>query len=594
MVKTALRSSILALAMIMGLFAMAGVAQAASYFSSTTSMGTARWGPGAAPLPDGRVLVVGGRDGATNETNTTEIFDPGALTWTAAAPMSIPRYGAAAVPLPNGRILVAGGRINAGAATDTAEIYDPATASWTATGSMNQARYNSGAAPLPDGRILIAGGFSGTPSSQYLASTEIYDPATGTFTTGNPLAGPRSGVAGAPLPDGKVLMAGGANNSGAQATVEIYDPASGDFDSGTPLPAGRNGARAALLADGTVLIVGGSTPFSPTSSTLVYDPISGTWTPGPDMGTGRSLPGVSELPGGGVLVVGGSSSMATLASSEIFESAPAPSVAGQSFGAVFTGEESVASIDLTNLGSQALNIFADWDLTGPDADDFFVFGDGCFGAVLPFSASCSLEAIFMPSADGLRTATFTLASNAPGGIEIELTGIGISGTTGPTGPTGETGITGSTGETGPTGPTGGTGPTGPVGPTGETGPTGPQGPDRPAPAASIPRIKKTAGPLRMSAAGRLFLATVTCPRNACRVTKFAGRVKLSGRSIKLKTALPGSIPAGKSRKLFATVPAPARASVRRAKPLSMAVFGVSAVSETQGRVQRPRMKVRVR
>lgn len=508
--------------------------------------------------------------------------------------MSIPRYGAVAVPLPNGMILVAGGRINAGAATDTAEIFDPATGNWTATGSMTQARYNSGFAPLPDGRILVAGGFSGTPSSQYLASTEIYNPATGSFSAGNPMAGPRSGIAGAPLPDGTVLMAGGANTGGAQSTVEIYDPATGNFSAGTSLPAGRNGARAALLADGTVLIAGGSTPLSPTSSTLIYHPNTGLSSPGPNMTINRSLPGVSELPGGRVLVTGGSSRSGTEASAEVFNSAPRPSVNGQSFGAVFAGDEKSVQIDITNLGVQTLSIYGDWDLTGPDNDDFLILDGDCFGAALPFNASCSIEAMFMPSADGVRTATLTLASNAPDGIEIELTGTGISGATGPTGATGSTGSTGATGATGPSGPTGSTGPSGPSGATGVTGPTGPKGPDRPAPPASIPRIKKTAGPVRMGARGRLFLATVTCPKNTCGVTKFAGRVKLGSRTVNLKTSRPGAIPANRSRKLFATVPASARAAIRKEEPLSMAVFGVTAVSETKGRVERPQMKVRIR
>jgi hypothetical protein len=89
--KLSLRMLLALVTLAAGLLTIAGAAQAASYFSSTTSMGTARWGPGAAPLSDGRVLVVGGRDGANKETTTTEIFNPATLTWTAAAPMSILR-----------------------------------------------------------------------------------------------------------------------------------------------------------------------------------------------------------------------------------------------------------------------------------------------------------------------------------------------------------------------------------------------------------------------------------------------------------------------------------------------------------------------
>jgi hypothetical protein len=589
--KLSLRTLMALVTLAAGLLTIAGTAQAASYFSPTTSMGTARWGPGAAPLPDGRVLVVGGRDGATNETNTTEIFNPATLTWTAAAPMSIPRYGAATVPLPDGRILVAGGRIDAGNGTATAEIYNPATGTWSATGSMVAARYNSGAAPLPDGRILIAGGFSGSPSFQYMSSTEIYDPATGTFTAGNPMAGVRSGIAAAPLPDGNVLLAGGANNSGAVTTVETYDPATGLFSAAPSLPAGRNGARAALLAGGKVLIAGGALPLSPSATTLIFDPVAGTYTAGPGLSVARSLPGVSELPGGRVLVTGGSSSIATLSSAEIFNSEPDPVADGGSFGVVFVGRQESADIEITNLGSQTLTISGPPSLSGPDAGLFEVLGDTCSGASLPFGASCWVSVNFNASSIGSKSAVLSFGSNAPGGTEVELTGEGIVGLVGPTGPIGSTGATGPTGETGPSGPTGLTGTSGPTGPTGATGP---KGPDRPAPGASIPRIRKAGGPVRMSAKGSLTLATVTCPQVACRVTKFAAKVRLAGRDVKLRTTLPARIPAGKSRNLVATVPAAARGAIRRARPLATALFGVTAVAETKGRVQRPEMKVRVK
>lgn len=592
--KVSLRTLLIALATVAGLAALAPVAQAASYFSPTTSMGTARWGPGAAPLPDGRVLVTGGRDGGTNETNTTEIYNPATLTWTAAAPMSIPRYGATTIPLPNGKILVAGGRINAGQSTNTAEIYDPASGTWSATGSMVEARYNSGSAPLPDGRILIAGGFSGSPSFNYLSSTEIYNPATGTFSAGSPMSGVRSGIAAAPLPNGKVLLAGGANTSGAMSTAEIYDSSTGQFTSSTSLPAGRNGARAALLPDGRVLIAGGALPISPSASTLIYDPAADSYSAGPNLSVERSLPGISELPGGRVLVTGGSSSIATLSSAEIFNLEPTPSADGQDFGSVFVGRQESSDVQITNLGSQTLTISGPPSISGADAGSFEILQDTCFGVNLPFGGSCWVTVNFSAPSVGGKTATLSLDSNAPGEINITLTGKGIVGQVGPTGPTGPTGDTGETGDTGPTGPTGATGPSGPTGPAGPTGESGPKGPDRPAPAASIPRIRKTGGPVRMTGEGQLFLAIVTCPGDACRVTKFNGKIKLAGRTVKLKTALPGRIPAGKSRKLLATVPGSARSAIRAAKPMAMAVFGVSAVSDTQGRVQRPQMKVRVR
>jgi hypothetical protein len=98
----------------------------------------------------------------------------------------------------------------------------------------------------------------------------------------------------------------------------------------------------------------------------------------------------------------------------------------------------------------------------------------------------------------------------------------------------------------------------------------------------------------MNGRGRLKLATVICPKQACRATKFTASVKVGRNTVKLKTSLPGRIPANRSRALVATVPTRARSMIRKAKPLGMASISVTAVSESKGRVQRPRMKVRVR
>src|SRR5207248_3447023 len=50
---------------------------------------------------------------------------------------------------------------------------------WTPTGSLRDGRAYHTATRLSDGRILVAGGLG---SAGYLASAEIYDPATGTWT----------------------------------------------------------------------------------------------------------------------------------------------------------------------------------------------------------------------------------------------------------------------------------------------------------------------------------------------------------------------------------------------------------------------------
>src|SRR5438874_788641 len=93
------------------------------------------------------------------------------------------------------------------------------------------------ATPLRNGRILIAGGSDGRNA---LASLEIYDPATRTFSSApGTMLVPRESHTATSLANGRVLIAGGSNASGALDAAELYDPAGGTLTAAGPLTAPR-------------------------------------------------------------------------------------------------------------------------------------------------------------------------------------------------------------------------------------------------------------------------------------------------------------------------------------------------------------------
>src|SRR5439155_405626 len=126
---------------------------------------------------------------------------------------------------------------------------------WAPMAGLNQPRAEHTATLLANGTVLIAGGRDA--AGQPLASAEIYDPATGTFSLApSALVVPRQDHTATLLPDRRVLVAGGSNASGALDSAELYDPTAGTVSPAGPLSVPRTLASAALLLDGTALVAG--------------------------------------------------------------------------------------------------------------------------------------------------------------------------------------------------------------------------------------------------------------------------------------------------------------------------------------------------
>src|SRR5260221_4593981 len=102
------------------------------------------------------------------------------------------------------------------------------TSAFGGTGSAVNGRFAHVAMRLSDGRVLVAGGISGISG---LKTAELYDPTTGTWSVTGSMAWERIGLAAAPLPNGRVIVAGCARFNQASAdspvrnSTETYDPA---------------------------------------------------------------------------------------------------------------------------------------------------------------------------------------------------------------------------------------------------------------------------------------------------------------------------------------------------------------------------------
>ncbi len=245
---------------------------------------------------------------------TAELFDPVAGTWSSTGPMRYARFGAPAVTLADGRVLVFGSAGYGGSGIDvdgrshdSAEMYDPATGRFSQAGTLPpidaaaiEARGTPDANPVPtdpaeispgtlvalqDGGAVLIGVRYYWKHQGDLSRSFRYDASDNSWSeigetwavVGEPtpvvlfLEGVPNlaGSVAAPLPDGRVLVAGGSGPThrvegeqsyGSEETdvAHYYDPSTNTWPDAPAMPAPASGARAVSLADGSVFAFGGS------------------------------------------------------------------------------------------------------------------------------------------------------------------------------------------------------------------------------------------------------------------------------------------------------------------------------------------------
>ena len=291
----------------------------------------ARWGAAFTRFPGGRALAVGGIDTATGEpAGVIEVIDPlaavgrrverlddprvaradatitelssgdavliGGVDATGALPasvvlladdggtitlrdlraaMAVPRVGATATRLSDdvgAPLIVIGGRDALAAPVAMAELYKPLSELFADPAAFHPVlvtpRSRHLAVRTPDGSILVIGGLDA--SDQPVHKLELFSLDAGFREVGD--LPPGAGVVdltATPLPDGRILLAGGRPTKDGPALATAYiarlDPVDGSVDVGETnrLSTPRADHTAVALCDGTVMVVGGTEAPSP-------------------------------------------------------------------------------------------------------------------------------------------------------------------------------------------------------------------------------------------------------------------------------------------------------------------------------------------
>ena len=267
----------------------------------------------AASLPDGTILVVGGRSTGVGANATAERYDPLRFAFEPVGNQSVGRRDPAIVVEPQ----LADGSMTAlsfgGAAQETipgigtvVERWNSAQRAWSNLGNLSATRTKHTATQLLDGRTLVLGG-EASGSDPALLAGEIWTDAVGSREPLAPIATHRIGHTATRLGDGSVLVIGGVDAATGQqlATAEIFDPLTEAMIPAGALAVGRSLHAAVVVDGGRVLVVGGTNGFSALRSCEIWDPLTRAFAASGDLVQAVSEVRALRVGSGEVLVVGG-------------------------------------------------------------------------------------------------------------------------------------------------------------------------------------------------------------------------------------------------------------------------------------------------
>jgi large repetitive protein len=176
-------------------------------------------------MNNGKALILG-----SSGSDVIEVYDPQTETFSVVSALSDRRVAHTATLMPDGKVLIAGGRYgsgpNQGKPISATYLFNPnvtpPTNPWTILDVLNQPRYNHSAVLLPDGRVAVLGGQLGA-TGDTIDAVELYNPAENMWRVVGTLLVERASHKTILSSKGKLVTFGGYGDGySARITVEQF------------------------------------------------------------------------------------------------------------------------------------------------------------------------------------------------------------------------------------------------------------------------------------------------------------------------------------------------------------------------------------
>ncbi|CCW06209.1 Kelch repeat-containing protein [Bacillus sp. GeD10] len=224
-------------------------------------------------LPDGRIIISHGEIEGIGDTDTVLLYNPILDIWSIGPVAPIINAELMGAVL-DGKYYVVGGRDD----FTSVQIFDPIINSWSLGPRLPTGRAGLAVVVL-NGLLHAIGGRTGTTprSGTALATHEVFDPNTNTWTTRAPLPLARMDIYSTTVFNGKIYVIGGFDTITVN-TVFIYEPTTDSWTSGVPMPTARSNAAAGVCGN-EIFVMGGvlEGEFTPITTAEAYNPVTNSW-----------------------------------------------------------------------------------------------------------------------------------------------------------------------------------------------------------------------------------------------------------------------------------------------------------------------------